>query len=455
MRSYLFRSFHRFYRLNRWTRACISSGGRLVLAGLVAGAVFGVDIRKSLAYQIFALCAGLSMAAIIGYWLTRGRFSARRDLPRFATVGEPVTYSLQLVNAGKRYGRGLRLREVPVVDFPTFDEFSALREPGYAKRNRFDRYVGYPRWIWVVRLCEGLTTDEYLVPEVAPSKSVRVEGRFVPRRRGAIRFSAVDVLVPEPLGLLRKTVRVPLSDSVLVLPKSYPMPALQVARGRRHRMAGIPDRRTFGGADDFKGVREYRPGDSVRHIDWRASARLGEPMVKEFHDEHVGGLTVILETNALRYSESFEAAVSATASILAAAPIGDPPELMFVREGASNAAHGSDAPRHGEVVRAKGREPGFNALAAVQATGVALAEQADALLQNTALDAVIVVLGGDTQEHEGFLERIRRRAEGEVLAVVVSDATPRAALPAVYVRPEHLAVDLRSLGERFATREAA
>ena len=58
-----------------------------------------------------------------------------------------------------------------------------------------------------------------------------------------------------------------------------------LAGDRRLQEIGIKTRQRRGEGTDFKQLSEYRVGDSVRHIDWRATLRLGKPIVREFQDE--------------------------------------------------------------------------------------------------------------------------------------------------------------------------
>nr|WP_281419225.1 DUF58 domain-containing protein [Marinobacterium ramblicola] len=74
------------------------------------------------------------------------------------------------------------------------------------------------------------------------------------------------------------------------------------------------------GQDSFAGVREYRRGDSMRHIHWRASARRGEWIVREYEQIENVELIVVLdaqpEANVGRGREScFEYAVRIAASL--------------------------------------------------------------------------------------------------------------------------------------------
>ena len=58
-----------------------------------------------------------------------------------------------------------------------------------------------------------------------------------------------------------------------------------LAGDRRLQEIGIKTYQLRGQGTDFKQLSEYRVGDSVRHIDWRATLRLGKPIVREFQDE--------------------------------------------------------------------------------------------------------------------------------------------------------------------------
>ena len=58
-----------------------------------------------------------------------------------------------------------------------------------------------------------------------------------------------------------------------------------LAGDRRLQEIGIKTYQQRGEGTDFKQLTEYRYGDPVRHIDWKATLRLGKPIVREFQDE--------------------------------------------------------------------------------------------------------------------------------------------------------------------------
>lgn len=447
-RRYFFKSYRRFYRLSCRFRARVSPGGRLLIGALIASAVFGLDVRKSFAFQMFALCVTLLVGSLVGAVLTRGRFEVRRSFPRFATRGRHFDYEAEITNVGKLSAGGVRVREDLDVKLPTFEAFSELREPGFAKRNWFDRYMGYPRWAWVVRICEGVAAEEFSVPVLRPGESAKVKLGLTPNRRGQISARGLTVLLPEPLGLLRHVIRIACPDTVLVLPPIIALPILDFGLGRRHRAVGFADGRTFGGVDELKGLREFRPGDPLRRMDWRASARLGEPMVKEFHDERYGGLTIFLDTDAPTHCERFEDAVTVVASLVAAAPHGDPAELALVRPARGNV---------GEFVSTRGRESALMTLASVNAAPLAPERQARVVQRSLRADAVIAILQDWDAGRAALVDTLRRLTDGRVLIAVVREPGAPVRPDVTCLRGDSLAADLAVLLERcrFEAAKAA
>jgi uncharacterized protein (DUF58 family) len=67
----------------------------------------------------------------------------------------------------------------------------------------------------------------------------------------------------------------------------------------------------------FHGLRLYRPGDSPRLIHWRTSARLGEPMVREFEDPPENDLTLVVEARRPDHDPQAEAAFERLISLAA------------------------------------------------------------------------------------------------------------------------------------------
>src|SRR5437899_5733530 len=218
-----FSSFSAFqYRFDRrFTRA-----GSLALGVLGAAVVIGLDTNRTVGYQVFTLVLALVVLSAASSLVFRGRFTARRILPRFASAGVPVTYRVAIANETGRRQEGLVLMEELTDPRPSFEEFVTAHEPGEERRNWFDRQVGYPRWAWLVSQKRGAVVAPRPLPSLAPAGETEVGVEITPLRRGYVRFTGLTIARPDPLGLVHalKTIRLP--QSLLVLPKRYSMPAI-------------------------------------------------------------------------------------------------------------------------------------------------------------------------------------------------------------------------------------
>lgn len=108
--------------------------------------------------------------------------------------------------------------------------------------------------------------------QIGPGETVRAEAWIEPRRRGAVRLREVAVSSRFPFGLLEKVLRFELPATLLVHPKVHPLrrDLLEALRGRAEGISELGRRAGAGG--EFLGVREYRPGDSLRRLAWKRLA---------------------------------------------------------------------------------------------------------------------------------------------------------------------------------------
>jgi len=120
---------------------------------------------------------------------------------------------------------------------------------------------------------------------------------------------------PDPFGLFRGFVKVPLAQSTLILPKRYPLPAIAMPGAMKYQEGGVAMASNIGRSEEFVSLREYRRGDPYRNIHWRSWAKTGRPIVKEFEDEFFVRHALVLDTfSDDPRSEAFEEAVSVAAS---------------------------------------------------------------------------------------------------------------------------------------------
>ena len=134
------------------------------------------------------------------------------------------------------------------------------------------------------------------VDYIPAGKAARVTLRFPAKQRGEHRISTFRLTSIYPLGFVRVSKKFASSQTYLVYPKPSGDPRLPMHRARSPHSRPQTE---LGEGDDFAGVRAYVPGESQRHIDWRAVAR-GQPlMTKQFAAEAEG--SVHLDFSALRF----------------------------------------------------------------------------------------------------------------------------------------------------------
>jgi uncharacterized protein (DUF58 family) len=132
------------------------------------------------------------------------------------------------------------------------------------------------------RLTQGLPRTLTL----SGHKRVEISYSVKPLRRGEVTFRAADIRIRSRLGLCELLERLGADESRRVYPDFA-----QVARyawlagDRRLSEIGIKTYQQRGEGTDFKQLSEYRLGDPVRHIDWKATLRFGKPIIREFQDE--------------------------------------------------------------------------------------------------------------------------------------------------------------------------
>jgi uncharacterized protein (DUF58 family) len=107
-----------------------------------------------------------------------------------------------------------------------------------------------------------------------------------PTRRGEVTFEPADVRVHSRFGLCELMERLGASEKRRVYPDFAQIARYAwLAGDRRLQEIGIKTFQQRGEGTDFKQLSEYRYGDSVRHIDWKATQRIGKPVIREFQDE--------------------------------------------------------------------------------------------------------------------------------------------------------------------------
>lgn len=122
--------------------------------------------------------------------------------------------------------------------------------------------------------------------EIRAGKQVEIEYAVTPTRRGEVVFDPADVHVRSRYGFCELLERIGSREERRVFPDFQQVAHYAwLAGDHRLQEIGIKTYQQRGEGTDFKQLSEYRYGDPVRHIDWKATLRMGKPVIREFQDE--------------------------------------------------------------------------------------------------------------------------------------------------------------------------
>ena len=160
---------------------------------------------------------------------------------------------------------------------------------------------------------------------LAPGVDTRDEQLFVPSHRGKAGGGALHLRLLGPWGLAWRQGRRDLPWDVTVYP-SLKLAALRAlpAQTQRRRDAGFRNIRRIGEGRLFESIKEWVPGDEMRTIDWKATARRGKLMSRQYEDERRQQVMMVIDAGRLLTAEidgrsRLEAAIDAALDLAHAA----------------------------------------------------------------------------------------------------------------------------------------
>lgn len=179
---------------------------------------------------------------------------------------------------------------------------------------------------WTDALPDGVEGDASgILTGAAALDRVRLTYRIRGTRRGIRDVGPFAIVVTDPFGFTRRSVRVGAVEPITVAPATVMLPPLAEYPGEAGGSLHTATHQLGEGADNLI-PRTYAPGDSMRRINWRASAHHDELMVRQEEQESTPEATVVLDRAAARWAPAaslpgedptFEAAVTAAVSAVA------------------------------------------------------------------------------------------------------------------------------------------
>jgi uncharacterized protein (DUF58 family) len=244
----------------------------LVVAAILVIVAYSTGIPQLLYLGVFA--AALVLVCLLMVRALRPRVDVTRVFsPHVIQAGDPTDVSLLVRNL-----RGSRSPRVEWSDLLPWAPFES--EPGVlpALAARAPRYAN-----------------------AGNARTVSYDLR--PPRRGLFPIGPLAVRFADPFGLVTSEHTAGETSQLVVTPEVVPLGESGLAVPAGDGEARIVQRRSVGDADDTI-TREYRRGDALRRVHWRASARKGDLMVRQEEQRSFPEARIIVDTLRIGYPDA-------------------------------------------------------------------------------------------------------------------------------------------------------
>ena len=239
--------------------------GRWFLWPTIVFGLYGSISLDLQAYVPFLYCGAVWIVAGLGLLWARPRVTVTLHSPARATAGDTVTLDVTVTQTGTQTGRDLSV--LPWRLPPSMD--AANRD-------------GTP------------------LPPLAAGQTAHARVGIICRQRGVFTLRGVRVQSDFPFGMLNAYRFYPAERRLLVWPAFHALRQLIIPASGRSPSGEETLALTRGDSFEPLGSRDYRPGDPVRWMDWRATARVGRPIVREWQQEETRRAALVLDNRVPR-----------------------------------------------------------------------------------------------------------------------------------------------------------
>ena len=239
----------------------------------VAAWLFGVQELYSLAIAAAALCLGARV------WVDLRRWNihvSRFVHPTRVAAGQEARVELAVQNQ------------------------AAHASPLVEARDPFDGGRRYARFSIAPILPGGRLNSSYRLPST---------------RRGVHRLGPLELRLTDPLGFASSTRPTALETSLTVHPP-YDIVPVHGLSSHRDEDRRLPQPVIGRVGQEFYGLREYVPGDDLRHVHWPTTARIDDLVIRQPENLRRGRLSIMADLRSnIQDDETVEAVLSAAASL--------------------------------------------------------------------------------------------------------------------------------------------
>ncbi|MGV8907386.1 MAG: DUF58 domain-containing protein [Propionicimonas sp.] len=161
----------------------------------------------------------------------------------------------------------------------------------------------------------GRALASFPVPRLDPGQSHDELFTIPTQRRAVLTMGPVRSVRQDPLDLLRREQAWTKPEQLYVHPRTVRL--VNASTGFLRDLEGLPTKDLSNDDVSFHALREYVPGDDLRHVHWRSTARSNKLMIRQFEETRRSQFVIMLDTKMADYAndEEFELGISIAASL--------------------------------------------------------------------------------------------------------------------------------------------
>ncbi|MFI5357856.1 MAG: DUF58 domain-containing protein [Opitutales bacterium] len=265
------------------------SGALLIALSLGIGTAAYNSSSNILFITLALLLACLILSGVLS-WLNFSRVRWRLLLPPAARAGQATTITLELSNTK---------RLLPTYGLECTIGATAVAKAGPLRPESTFTARGLDVRAILRQQPEEAHGRLRLPARLDPQEAVPLDWSWVPPTRGRWKLEVQSVGSLFPFGFFHKKLRAAVQRDLIVWPA--PVAYRRRAEAGARWLSGTERTARPGSGSDLLALRRYAPGDSHRLIHWKASARTGQLLVRQFAAESVEGYTVWVQADVLRW----------------------------------------------------------------------------------------------------------------------------------------------------------
>ncbi|MDQ0644052.1 DUF58 domain-containing protein [Microbacterium murale] len=260
----------------------------------------------------------------------------------------------------------------------------------------------------------GSGRGEFGIQRLAPGDKAEELFAIPTQRRGVVKVGPVSVVRGDPFGLFERAHRRDDPVDLFVHPQTVLFDGQSL--GFLRDLEGLPAADLSRDDVSFHALNEYQPGDDLRHVHWRSTARTGVMMVRQYEETRRSHFVIGLSRSSGDYasSEDFELGISVAGSV----------GLRAIRD-----SQRVDVRVQGRELRAGTGKQLLDSLAAVEASKPregGISELSGVIAATMPLASVVVLVCGTKVPNEDLRLACARLPFGARVIAIIADATAEA-----------------------------